>query len=95
MSTQTHFTLALTTVLLLAALAAVLFVRQAVAQTATFGACYASNGVTVETTVLDGGGAFYPAPSEARVTQVDAGYVLETRTVFRRGRVYVPWVGNE
>lgn len=92
MTNQTHFTLALTTVLLLAVLAAVLFVHQAVAQTAMFGACYASDGRTVETTVLDGGGAFYPAPSQATVQQTDDGYVLEMRTVFRRGRVWLPQV---
>lgn len=54
----------------------------------TAGFCVSTNGHTVETTVLDGGGSYYPYP-QVTIEQTDVGFVVETRTVFIRGRVYL------
>jgi hypothetical protein len=48
------------------------------------GFCIATNGTTAETTILDGGGAFYPAP-QVRVEQTDQGFAVEARVEWRRG----------
>lgn len=57
---------------------------------AVSGFCVASDGHTAQTTVLDGGG-YYPSP-EVTVAQVDGGFVVEARVLFRRARVWMPWV---
>lgn len=93
MSKQTHFNLALGSVLLLACLAAFLFVRPVFSQQATVGFCVATNGTTADTTILDGGGAFYPSP-QVRVEQTDTGFAVEARVEWKRGRIYIPMIGG-
>lgn len=95
MKEQTQRTIALAVVMPLALLTAFLFVRPVGSQQAigpSAGACFATNGKDVQTTYLDGGGLFYPGPSDTSIEQTDVGFDLLTRTPFRRtGRfVYVP-----
>lgn len=56
-------------------------------------ACYSFDGNTVETTYLDGGGAFYPGPSDSSVEQDGDGFRVVHRTVFTPlRRVWVPLI---
>jgi hypothetical protein len=61
------------------------------------GACYASDGVTVETTWLGGSGDYaYPSPSEGTITRYDDGsFTVTHRTLFVpvvKRHVYLPTV---
>lgn len=61
-------------------------------------ACYSFDGAAVETTYLDGGGAFYPGPSENVVERYDDGSFRVThQTLFTpfKQRVYLPVVRDE
>lgn len=60
----------------------------------SWGIAYATNGREVQVVNLDGGGLFYPGPTEATVTEVDGGFVVELHTAFRyvSTKVYLPQV---
>jgi hypothetical protein len=56
------------------------------------GVCYATDGATVTTTYL--GGDPYPVPVSAEVEQVEGGYQVTHRALFRRFRMYLPVVAQ-
>lgn len=61
-------------------------------------ACYATDGVNVETTYISGGGAYiYPGPSDVEIEPLaDGAFVVHhsTRFVPIGARVYLPRVMN-
>lgn len=62
----------------------------------SYGVCYATDGEQVETTFLNGGGAFYPIETEATIEQLDDGFAVTHRVRFVEigARVYLPVVAK-
>jgi hypothetical protein len=63
----------------------------------TVALCYATDGVSVSTTFVDGGAQYlYPAPSTTRIEQVDGGMIVSHETAWLRwtDRVYLPSVSS-